>query len=96
VRVLEGVAPKGAQVVVDEATVLLPLADVIDLGAERVRLLKDLAKLEAEAAKTAAKLANPDFVGRAKPEVVEEMRERLAAQQGEMARLTSALSRIDG
>jgi len=96
VRALEGEPPQGAQVVVDEATVLLPLADVIDLGAERTRLGKEIAKLRTDAEKTAAKLGNQDFVSRAKPEVVEENRERLATAEAEVARLQAALSRIGG
>ncbi|MGX9965602.1 valine--tRNA ligase [Roseomonas sp. F4] len=97
VRPLEGAVPKGvAQVVVGEATVMLPLADVIDLSAERARLGQARAKAEAEAAKVTAKLGNADFVARAKEEVVEENRERLAAFQAEMARLDAALARIAG
>jgi valyl-tRNA synthetase len=95
-RALEGPAPKGVvQLVVDEATVLLPLADVIDLGAERARLAKEQAKAEAEAEKVRAKLGNADFVARAKPEVVEENRERLAAALAEAARLAAAQARIE-
>jgi valyl-tRNA synthetase len=95
VKPLEGAAPKGvAQVVVGEATVMLPLADVIDLGAERARLSKARAAAEADARKIAAKLGNADFVSRAKEEVVEENRERLAAAEAEMARLDAALARI--
>ncbi|NKE47668.1 valine--tRNA ligase [Roseomonas frigidaquae] len=94
---LDGAVPKGvAQVVVGEATVMLPLADVIDLSAERARLAKERAKAEGEAGKIAAKLGNGDFVARAKEEVVEENRERLAAAQAEMARLDAALARIAG
>ena len=66
---LEGPMPQGsAQVVVDEATVLLPLAGIIELAAERTRLDKDRAKAEAEAEKVRRKLDNQDFVARAKPE----------------------------
>ncbi|MDO9503615.1 valine--tRNA ligase [Falsiroseomonas sp.] len=97
VRPLDGAVPKGvAQVVVGEATVMLPLADVIDLSAERARLGQARAKAEAEAAKVIAKLGNADFVARAKEEVVEENRDRLAAFQAEMARLDAALARIAG
>ncbi|EFH10608.1 valine--tRNA ligase [Teichococcus cervicalis] len=92
----EGEAPKGAQLVVGEATILLPLADVIDLGAERARLGKERDKALAEAAKVEQKLANADFVARAKPEVVEENRERLTGYQAEVARLEAALARIAG
>ena len=97
VRPLDGTAPKGvAQVVVGEATVMLPLADVIDLGAERARLAKARGQAEGEARKIAAKLGNTDFVARAPEEVVEENRERLAAAEAEMARLDAALARIAG
>ncbi len=97
VKPLDGAAPKGvAQVVVGEATVMLPLADVIDLGAERVRLAKARGAAEAEARKLSAKLGNADFVARAAEEVVEETRERLAAAEAEMARLDAALARIAG
>jgi len=95
IRALDGPMPPGsAQVVVDEATVVLPLAGIIDLDAERVRLDKDRLKALAEADKVVRKLDNADFVGRAKPEVVEENRERLAAHRAEAARLAAALARI--
>ncbi len=92
---LDGDVPAGsAQAVVDEATVVLPLAGLIDLAAERARLSKDRAKLADEAGKIAKKLANADFVARAKEEVVEENRERLATAEAEMARLDAAMARI--
>jgi valyl-tRNA synthetase len=92
---LDGAMPDGsAQVVVDEATVVLPLAGIIDLAAERARLEKDRAKAEAEAEKVRRKLENADFVARAKPEVVEENRERLAASEAEVARLIQAVGRL--
>ena len=87
--------PSGsAQAVVDEATVVIPLAGVIDLAAERARLEKERTKVTAEATKLTKKLGNPDFTSRAKPEVVEETRERQAAAQAEATRLDAALARI--
>ena len=92
---LEGAMPKGsAQAVVDEATVVIPLAGLIDLEAERKRLEKDRAKALAEAEKVSRKLENADFVARAKAEIVEENRERLAGFEREAARLTAAIERI--
>ena len=73
---------------------MIPLAGLIDLAAERARLAKERARAAGEAEKVAKKLANPDFVARAKEEVVEENRERLAAAQAEIARLEAALARI--
>ena len=77
----------------DEATVVLPLSDAIDVGAERMRS-KERDKAAGEARKTAQKLDNPDFVRHAPKEVVEENRERLAAAQADIARLEAALQRI--
>ncbi len=92
---LQGALPPGAvQIVLDEATAVLPLGDVVDLAAERARLARERDKAEAEAAKLRQKLANPGFTGRAAPEVVEETRERLAAAEGEAARIADALARL--
>jgi valyl-tRNA synthetase len=93
---LTGEPPRNsAQMVVDEATIVLPLEGLIDLSAEKARLTRDLTKARAEAAKVEAKLGQPDFVARAKPEVVEENRDRLTAFQAEIARLEAALKRIE-
>jgi valyl-tRNA synthetase len=70
---------KGAvQIVLGEATLSLPLAGVIDLDAERNRLAKEVDRLGGEIGRIEAKLGNPQFVAKAKEEVVEEQRERLA------------------
>ena len=96
VSVLDGDLPHGAaQAVVDEATLVLPLAGIIDLDAERARLARDRARAIDEAGKVERKLGNADFVARAKPEIVEENRERLSAFQLEIARLDAALRRLD-
>jgi valyl-tRNA synthetase len=95
VKLLVGEMPKGsAQVMLNEATVILPLAEVIDLAVERTRLAKERDKAAGEARKLADKLDNADFVRRAPEEVVEENRERLATAQAEIARLDAALHRI--
>ncbi|MBB2202412.1 valine--tRNA ligase [Gluconacetobacter tumulisoli] len=95
VTVLADDMPQGAaQLVVDEATLVIPLAGIIDLSQERQRLEKERRKIDDEIAKVERKLGNADFIARAKPEVVEENRDRLAQQQGERARLDAALARI--
>jgi valyl-tRNA synthetase len=87
-------APGTAQLVLDEATLLIPLAGLIDLAAERARLERDRNRALDEAAKMAAKLSRADFVGRAPAEVVAENRARQAASEAEAARLQEALARI--
>jgi valyl-tRNA synthetase len=92
---LPGPIPQGAaQSVLDEATLVLPLAGVIDLAAERARLARDAARAGEEVEKLVRKLGNADFVNRAKPEVVEENRERLTAARDQQARLEAALQRV--
>ncbi|MFT8520839.1 valine--tRNA ligase [Gluconobacter oxydans] len=88
-------APRNAaQLVLDEATVFIPLEGLIDLDAERARLAKEITRIEGEILKVTRKLDNADFVARAKPEVVEENRERLATFQSDLERLKAALGRL--
>jgi valyl-tRNA synthetase len=78
-----------------EATGALGIADFIDLTAEKARLTKEIAGHVGEIEKVNKKLGNPDFLARAKEEVVEENRERLAEAQAAKAKLEAALSRLE-
>jgi valyl-tRNA synthetase len=80
--------------VVQGATLALPVAEFIDLAAEKARLAKEVAALAATAEQTRRKLDNPDFVARAPEEVVEENRERLADAEAARERLQAALARL--
>ncbi len=92
---LEGdIPPESAQLVLDEATLVVPLAGIIDLAVERARLARERDRTEADARKLEAKLARADFVDRAKPEIVEETRDRLAALRSDASRIDDALSRL--
>ncbi len=91
----EGEATGGAaQVVVDEATFVLPLEGVIDLDAERTRLTKAIAAAEKERDALAGRLGNASFVERAKPEAVEKAKADHADKAAEAARLQAALGRL--
>jgi len=83
-----------AQVVVDEATFVLPLDGVIDLGAERARLSKGIAAAEKERDGLANRLNNPAFVEKAKPEAIEKARADHAEKAQEAEKLTAALARL--
>jgi valyl-tRNA synthetase len=88
-------APKGAvTLTVGGATFCLPLAEVIDIEAERARLEKALEKLAKESAGIRAKLSNEAFVARAPEEVVDEQRTRLEAAEEEIAILRAAQARL--
>lgn len=89
-------APAGAaiQIVVDEATYIIPLDGVIDIDAERARLTKGIAAAEKERDALAGRLGNPSFVERAKPEAVEKARADHAEKAAEAERLSAALARL--
>ncbi|MCL2434448.1 MAG: valine--tRNA ligase, partial [Clostridia bacterium] len=71
---------KGMAVAVSEAgQVFLPLSELVDVEAERLRLQKEIDKNAAETTKLEARLSNPAFVERANPAVVEKEREKQAA-----------------
>jgi valyl-tRNA synthetase len=90
-------APKGAvTLTVQGASFCLPLADVIDIEAERERLRKALDKLGKEASGLRAKLSNDAFVAKAPEEVVDESRARLEAAEEEIAILAAAEKRLAG
>ncbi len=82
------------QVVVEEATFIMPLANVIDLDAERARLAKAIEKADKEAQAIAGRLGNDKFLAKAPPQVVAENREKLAAHQAEADKLRQALARL--
>ena len=86
--------PGGVQAIVDGATLILGLGDVVDLPREKARLGKEIGRLDAELAKIAAKLANPDFLAKAKAEVVEEQREREADVSRDRDRIKAAYDRL--
>ncbi len=74
----------------------LDTAAGLDVEAERKRLTKDLATARADIEAAERKLASPSFVERAPAEIVAKNRERLAAAQGEVGRLTERLAALPG
>ena len=83
-----------AQVVVDETSYALPLEGIIDLEAEKARLAKAVAAAEKDRDGLAARLANPAFAERAKPEAVEKARADHADKTAEAERYRAALERL--
>jgi len=74
--------------------ILVPLAGVLDVDAESVRLSKRLADAQAEQGKAAAKLGNETFVAKAPPDVVAEQHRRLAAAEDEAAAIRAQLEEL--
>ena len=94
-EVLSGDVPHGAvQDVIDEATIILPIAEVIDLEAEQNRLEREIAKQDKEIQRFEGKLGNQKFIANAPEEVVETERERLAEAKQAREKLEEARSRL--
>lgn len=83
-----------AQIVVGGATVAFPLGDAIDLDAERARLTKAAEAAEKDRDSLGARLGNPAFAERAKPEAVAKARADHEARSAEAERLRAALARL--
>ncbi|MGE3783171.1 MAG: valine--tRNA ligase [Alphaproteobacteria bacterium] len=94
IEMVEAVPEGGVAAVVEGTTLILRVGDVTDLGKERARLAKEIGRLDAELKKFAQKLANPAFLAKAKPEVVEEQREREADARRDRDRLQTVYERI--
>ncbi|MGI9373516.1 MAG: valine--tRNA ligase [Hyphomicrobiales bacterium] len=87
--------PSGSvQSVLDEATLALPLGDVIDIAGESDRLAKELGKVHGEIKGLEAKLANENFTSKAPAHVVEEQRNRLVETQERAQKIDAALERL--
>ncbi|MBA3511603.1 valine--tRNA ligase [Sphingomonas sp.] len=88
------IADPGIQVVAAGNTYFLPLQGLVDFDAERTRLADSLAATEKERDSLAARLDNPAFTERAKPEAVEKARSDHAERAAEAERLAAALARL--
>ncbi len=88
-------APRGSvQLIVRGEVAALPLAEIIDIAAERARLHKERARLDADISAIDRKLANADFVRGAPEEVVELQRERREEAEIRKAKVGEALARL--
>jgi valyl-tRNA synthetase len=70
--------PAAAAAVVGTLRVLIPLAGLIDVAAEKARLAKEIGRIEVEIRKCEGKLGNANFVANAPAEVVAQERQRIA------------------
>ena len=88
--------PKGTVAVNASGAIFgLALADVIDIEAEKNRLIKVYEKLTKETALMEGRLNNPKFIHSAPPEVVNETRDNLLKRKEEKAQIKNALKRFE-
>ena len=82
------------QLVVDEATLVLPLGDAVDLAAERKRIQGEIDKAHKDAVSARSRLSNSGFLAKAEPDVVEETKARMIELSQRADRLEAALSAL--
>ncbi len=63
----------------------LPLEGLIDVAAEKVRLAKEVEKIQSEITKVGQKLANPNFTQKVPPAVLAEHEQRLVDWKAKLA-----------
>ena len=88
----EGIADDAVSVVVPDATVYLPLEDLIDFEQEIERLTKEQTRLTKEIARAKGMLNNEKFVSKAPEAKVQEEREKLETYEQMMAQVTERLN----
>jgi valyl-tRNA synthetase len=83
-----------ASAVVRGVEIWVPLAGLIDVAAERLRLSREADKVHADLEGTKKKLMNQDFLAKAKPEVVQRERDRLTLLDETTQKLARALDAL--
>ncbi|MGH7770660.1 MAG: valine--tRNA ligase [Candidatus Binatia bacterium] len=90
-----GERPKGAATgVVGDTELYLPLGDMIDPKEEKKRLEKEVRKAEEELARIQKKLANKEFLAKAKEDVVQKERGKAEQFEDKIRTLNRSLERI--
>jgi valyl-tRNA synthetase len=86
---------RAATAVVGSTEIYLPIDDLVNLDEERVRLTKEVDKVTDEIARVHKKLGNPDFVSKAKQEVIQREREKAIEYQEKLRTLKGSLDQIE-
>ncbi len=88
--------PKGSiQAILDQTTLIMPIADIIDLEKESTRLRKEMEGIDNEISKIENKLSNERFVNNAPKEIIEEQHSRKSNFLATKEKLNAALKQLD-
>jgi valyl-tRNA synthetase len=86
--------PAAAAAVIGGLRVLIPLAGLIDLAAEKARLAREISRIEGEIRKCESKLGNANFVANAPAEVVAQERQRITDWNTTLAALREQAGKL--
>jgi len=87
-------APMAATALLGNMKILVPMAGLIDVAAERTRLQKQIDKATVDLQKITGKLSNEKFVARAPEAVVEQERGRQQTLQQEITQLEEQMAKL--
>ncbi len=88
-------APASATALLDDLRLLVPMAGLIDVAAERQRLGKLKDRVDAELARANGKLGNANFVNNAPESVVQQERERVEDFEKQLSQIEEQLQKLD-
>ncbi len=89
-----GIADDAVSVVIHDATVYMPFAELVDIEKEIERLTKEKVRLEGEIKRASGMLANPKFVDKAPAAKVEEEKAKLRKYTETLEQVTERLSQL--
>jgi valyl-tRNA synthetase len=87
-------APESAIALVGDMKILIPMAGLIDKAAERVRLEKEIQKINNDLPRVEGKLNNPAFADKAPAEVIDKEKAKLADLRSMLSNLEQQLAKI--
>ena len=90
----EGIDPDAVSVVIPNATVYMPFADLVDIDKEIERLTKEKARLEGEVKRSNGMLSNERFLSKAPEAKIAEEKDKLAKYEAMLAQVEERLSHL--
>ena len=92
----EGIPEDAVSVVIHDAALYIPFAQLVDIDKEIERLSKEKLRLESEIKRASGMLANPKFVDKAPAPKVEEEKSKLTKYTETLEQLNERLSQLKG
>jgi valyl-tRNA synthetase len=90
-----GIADDAVSVVIHDAVIYMPFAELVDIEKEIERLTKEKEKLESEIKRASGMLANPKFVDKAPAAKVEEERAKLTKYTETLEQVSERLQQLN-